>query len=73
MIEIVRAGTYVNKGNKKYRVQCWKCNAIFRFDRQDSIYEPLEHDEYISCPQCGAMTGKDLWIENKKHRQRESE
>ena len=66
MIEVVQVGTYVNKENKEYRVQCWRCNAIFRFDHQDSMYDPLEYGEYIRCPQCWAMTEKDKWIRNKK-------
>lgn len=65
MIEIVQAGTYANKEKKKYRVQCWNCGTIFRFNLEDSIRDPLEHREFISCPVCGRMTKPDMWIENR--------
>ena len=69
MIEVVQVGTYINRENRKYRVQCWRCNAIFRFDKEDSLYDPFEYGRYIRCPQCHAMTEDDNWIENETKRQ----
>lgn len=66
MIEVVQAGTYTNRNKKKYRVQCWKCRTIFRFDDTDSIRDaPFGYVEHVRCPQCGAATERGKWIENK--------
>ena len=65
MVEIVQTGTYVNRYNRKYRVQCRKCKAIFRFDPEDSLHDPLFGKEYIECPQCHVLTERSMWVENK--------
>ena len=65
MIEVLRIGNMIGKAQKDYRVTCWRCNALFRFDKFDTLYDPWETGEYIRCPQCKALLEKWRWEEEE--------